>query len=47
MKEGEWISKKTCMKDPWTWTRVWGLPEGVGVLGGGGERGKIETTVIG
>ena len=29
------------MQDPWTWTALWGLPEGVGVLGGGEQRGKI------
>ena len=25
---------------------MWGLPKGVGVLGGGGQRGKIGTTVV-
>ena len=24
-------SQRTYMRDPWTWTMVWGLPEGVGV----------------
>ena len=29
------------MHDPWTWTTVWGLPEGVGGwLCGGGQSGK-------
>ena len=23
--------QRTCMNDPWTWTTVWGLTEGVGV----------------
>ena len=35
------------MNDPQTWTRVWELTVGTGGgLGGGGQRGKIETTVI-
>ena len=35
------------MNDPWTWTTVWELTVGAGgVQGGGGQRGKIETTVI-
>ena len=29
-----------------TQTMVGGLPEGVGLLGGGGQRGKIRVTVI-
>ena len=40
-KEGEGISQRTCMNDPWTWTTVWGWM--VGALGGwdgGGQRGK-------
>ena len=32
--------------DPWTWTMAGGLPEGVGVLGREGQRGKIGTTII-
>ena len=45
MKEGEGISQRTYVPDPWTWTTVWGLPEGVGrvSLAGGG---KIGTTQI-
>ena len=31
--------------DPWTWTMAGGLPEGVGVLGREGQRGKIGTTI--
>ena len=35
------------MNDPWAWTTVWGLIVGVwGGLGGGGQSGKIETTII-
>ena len=35
------------MNDPWTGTAVWGLTVGVGGgVGGGGQRGKIGTTVI-
>ena len=30
LKEGERISQRTYMHDPWTGTRVWGLPEGIG-----------------
>ena len=29
------------MHDPWTWTTVWGLPEGVGELGRGENGGKL------
>ena len=29
------------MQDPWTWTTVWGPPEGVVVLGRGGQMGKM------
>ena len=37
----------TCMKDPWTWTTGWGWTVGAGVgRNGGGQRGKIGTTVI-
>ena len=47
-KEGEEISQRTYMNDPWTWTMVWGLTELVrGRLSGGVQRGKkIGTTVI-
>ena len=34
LKEGEGISVRTYMQDPWTWTTVWGLPKGVGVVRG-------------
>ena len=38
---------RTYMHDPWAWAMVRGLPEGAGVLlGEGGQRGKIGTTVI-
>ena len=44
-KDGEGTSQRT-MNDPRTWTPVWGLTVGVGGgLGGGGQRGKIGTTV--
>ena len=41
-KEGEGISQRTYMHDPWTWTTVWRWPEGGGEwgLGGGGKRRK-------
>ena len=29
------------MHDPWTWTMVWGLPEGVGGWVKGGKGGKL------
>ena len=40
MGEGEGISKRTCMLDPWTQTPVWRCPEGGGQqgLGIGGHR---------
>ena len=38
-KEEEGISPRTCMKDPWTWTMMWGLSLGVG--GGLERRGKM------
>ena len=28
------------MHDPWTWTMVWGLPEGVGDAGWKGTKGE-------
>ena len=36
------------MHNPWTWTTLWGLPEGVRGwwLGEGGKGRKIGTTVI-
>ena len=37
LKEGEGSSQRTCMNDPWTWTTVWGWPEGVGI---GRHRGR-------
>ena len=41
LKEGEGPSQRPCMKDPWTWTTVWGLTIEVGGgLGGEGQRGK-------
>ena len=46
-KEGEGISQRTCMNDPWTWTRDRGLTVGErGGLGGGEQREKTGTTVI-
>ena len=47
MKEGEGISQRTYMKEPWTWAMVWGLNLGRGGgLGRGEQRGKIGTTVM-
>ena len=47
MKEGEGISQRTYMHGPWTWTTVWGSPEGTG--GGAGWRwakwGRRRTSV--
>ena len=41
-KEGEGISQRTYMNDPWTWTTEWGLTEGVrGGLSGGEQREKL------
>ena len=46
-KEGEGVSQRTCMNDPWMWTTVWGLNVGVGVgWDEEGKRGKTRTTVI-
>ena len=46
-KEREAISQRTCLNDPWTWTRVWRLTVGIGGgLGRGGQMRKIGTTVI-
>ena len=46
MEEGEGISQRTWMKDPWTWRMVWGLTTEVrDGLGGGGQRGKTGTSV--
>ena len=46
-KEGEGTSQGTCMNDPQTWTMGWGLTVGAGDgLGRGGQRGKIESTII-
>ena len=47
MKKGAGISQRTYVKDPWTWTVVWGLAMEVGGgLYGGGKMGEIETTVV-
>ena len=41
LKEGERISQRTCMKDPWTGTMVRGLiMEVQGRLGRGGRKGE-------
>ena len=37
LKEGERISQRTDMKEPWTWTMVWGLT--MAMAGGLGRRG--------
>ena len=42
LKEGEGISQRTYMKDPWTETMEWGWTYG---SGGQVEGGKIGTTV--
>lgn len=44
MKEGEKTSQRTYVQEPWTWTRVWELPEGVGGLSETRQRGKTGTT---
>ena len=45
-QRGEGISRRTCMNDPWTWTRERGLTVGKkGGLGRGGQKGKIGTSV--
>ena len=47
LKEGEGISSRRYMMDPWTWTMVCGLTMGGrGGLGGRGKMGKFGTTVI-
>ena len=46
LKEGEGISQSTYIHDPWSWTTVLGLPEGLGGAGWRGSKGKIGTTVI-
>ena len=44
---GNGASKElTYTHDPWTWTMVWGLPEGVGFWVEGGKGRKIRITVI-
>ena len=37
-KEGEGVSQRTCMNDPWAWTTGWGLTVGAGR---GEQRGKF------
>ena len=45
-KEGEGISQRTCMNDPQTWTKLWGLTVGAGVGWAEEVKGeKIRTTV--
>ena len=39
-----WSSQRTYTPDPWTWTMVWGWPEGV--RGEAGWNGQNWTTVI-
>ena len=47
LKEGGGISQRTCTKDPWTWTTVWGFIMGLGGgLGRERQKGKIGATVI-
>ena len=46
-KEGEGISQRTCMNDPWTWTIGWGWTMGLRVgWPEEGKGGEIGTTVI-
>ena len=40
LKEGEGTSQRTHMRDPWTWTTVWGLTREGGQSGQRGQRGK-------
>ena len=45
MKEGEGMSQRTYMHDPWTWAMICELPEGVpGWRWAKGE--KVGTTVV-
>ena len=40
------IRQRTCKKDPWTWTTVWGLAvEVVGKQAEAGKEGKVGTIV--
>ena len=42
MKEGEGVNLRTYMKDPWTWTTVWGVTMEMEVgLGGGSKGGEM------
>ena len=42
LEEDEWMSQRTYMNDPWTWTEESGLTVEVrGMLGGGGQREKM------
>ena len=47
-EEGEGISQRTCMNDPWTWAMVWALTVEVGGVGWAeeGNGGKTGTTII-
>ena len=41
VERGEGTSQRTCMNDPWTWTRVWKLTVGArDGVSGGGQRGE-------
>ena len=44
-KEGEGISQRTCMNDPWTWTMVQGLTVGAGGGEAGHRRAKGEIVI--
>ena len=48
IKDDEVINERTCVHDPWSPTRIWGVTEGEGRvgLGRGGKRGKKGTTVV-
>ena len=37
-KEGEGSSQRTCMNDPWTWTKGWGWTVGAGSGWEGGRQ---------
>ena len=50
VKEGGGISQRTCIPDPYTWSTVWGWPEGRGAGAGwrwakGGGNGDVSNSV--
>lgn len=47
VKDGEGVSQRTYMHDPWTQTTAWGWPEGRGAAGAGCGRQRGENGDIG